>query len=603
MDDKTHNTLDALADLFLTEDHASGDALSGPAPIKLRPKAAQSPGKPVRPASFNEPPEPTLGELDELTQELLGMVEHEQAAADPSVNDAQSNESADPADPSASEYQQVADALEQAPTAGPALRLAGGGDGDHDHDAGGWDGRGNQPTVAVAEAVVLGNLPGMAGPWLTQYGQLLAQQDGAVAILHVDTDTIDLEVIEPTQRDAKGGSGGASGGMANAFSGPSLRVPPGGFAGRDLIAVLDQLCHSRGMPVRTVLLHMDPTPAALPRLLDLDYWTLLSGADDAAIVAGYRLLKQLLESDDRVARAHVGLMVVGSDKDAGQHAAAKLRSAVANFLHTPIELIGYQQKMIPARCRTLGTFAGLEALWPRLTEWLSKLETPEVDPAVAAEPEVPGVVSSIETIEQPAAKQPAAAATRSATWPPLDEPVRVDAQAEKAEKTADTADAAPRWELTAEPESNADDGQDAELDLFGLIDSDTRAAASIPGGLALEARCPSQPHTQLALDSMGRLHLLHRHDSAEGDPPTPKEAIVELVAVRDWARQHRQLLQLTERGRRFDPEADPVLHLFTDRADLSVNLVARLGELLKLHLLRDVAVGEERTFFCTPLSA
>ena len=94
-----------------------------------------------------------------------------------------------------------------------------------------------------------------------------------------------------------------------------------------------------------------------------------------------------------------------------------------------------------------------------------------------------------------------------------------------------------------------------------------------------------------------------RHDSDAGDLPTPREAIVELVAVRSWARQHRQLLQLTERSRRFDADADPVLHLFTDRADLSVDLVARLGSLLKLHLLRDVAVGDQHTWFCVPLSA
>ena len=65
--------------------------------------------------------------------------------------------------------------------------------------------------------------------------------------------------------------------------------------------------------------------------------------------------------------------------------------------------------------------------------------------------------------------------------------------------------------------------------------------------------------------------------------------------------KHRQLLQLTERSRRFDADADPVLHLFTDRADLSVDLVARLGSLLKLHLLRDVAVGDQHTWFCVPL--
>ncbi|MEM6459097.1 MAG: hypothetical protein AAF710_06870, partial [Planctomycetota bacterium] len=502
MDDRNPQppeTLDDLAELFLTE--PDPDALAGPGPIKLPPKPAHT-------------PPPVADETN---------------------------------DPAAADYRHDP----SPPRDEPRLRLAG-----------------DEPATPVrpgrananAEAVVLGNLPGMAGPWLTQYGQLLAQQDGAVAILHVDACRIDLELVEPTQPapdvDPYAGPAAAA---------PTLRVPPGGFGGRDLLAVLDQLCAARVAPVRTVLVHLDPTPESLPKLLALDYWTLLSGADDAAIVAGYRLLKHLLEADGDVARAHVGLMVVGSDRPAGQDAARKLRAAVANFLHTPLELIGYQQKMIPARCRTLGSFPDTETLWPRLAAWLAALETP----TPAAEP------------EEPAAASP--------TLPPLAEPVHLDAL--EPEPPAEAADQKSEIKNQKSP------------DLFALIDSDPRAAASIPGGLALEARCPSQPHTQLALDSTGRLHLLHRHDSAEGDPPTPREAIVELVAVRDWARQHRDLLRLTERTRHFDPDADPVLHLFTDRADLSVNLVARLGELLKLHLLRDVAVGEQHMTFCTPLSA
>ncbi|MEL7089529.1 MAG: hypothetical protein AAGL98_14000, partial [Planctomycetota bacterium] len=290
----------------------------------------------------------------------------------------------------------------------------------------------------------------------------------------------------------------------------------------------------------------------------------------------------LLEADGRVAGTQVGLMVVGSDQGAGQKAARKLRTAAANFLQTPLELIGYQQKMIPARCRTLGRFTDLENVWPRLAAWLAQLQPP-----------APVVPPAAEQTPRPASATARVSGASRAPLPELDEPVRVEAPAAKQPRPA---------------ESDFSDPQTPNLnpqvpDLFSLIDADPRTTASIPGGLALEARCPSQPHTQLALDATGRLHLLHRHDSAEGDPPTPKEAIVELVAVRDWARQHRQLLQLTERGRRFDPDADPVLHLFTDRADLSVQLVARLGDLLKLHLLRDVTVGDQQTYFCTPLSA
>lgn len=567
MDDRTHNTLDSLADLFLTQEpHA--DALSGPASIKLPPKAA-------RPShTMAEPPDPTLGELDELTRELLGVggepahidaVTPPDEAASESVADSSTPKPA--ADPSASDYQQepatptpaVSHDQPTAP-AGHALRLAGGDDqqdGDHNQQES-RSGRRDRPTVGVAEAVMLGNLPGMAGPWLTQYGQRRAQAGHAVAILHVDADGIDLELIEPTRHHP----GDAESPAAIRAEAGSVRVPPGGFAGRDLIAVLDQLAGVRVSPLRTVLVHLDATAAALPRLLDLPTWTLLSGADDAAVAAGQRLLQQLSDADERTANAHVGLMIVGSDEPTSLAAAAKLVAATAECFHAAPQRLGHQQKMIPARCRTLGHFAGLDSLWPRLTAWLEALQPP-----------APTQAESL--------AQDAQASKPRHPLPPLQEPVRVQAP-----------NPHPRPQTP-----------DPTLDLFHLIDSDPRAAASIPGGLPLEARCPSQPHTQLAVDSLGRLHLLHRHDSDHGDPPTPKEAIVELVAVRDWARQHRQLLQLTERGRRFDPDADPILHLFTDRADLSVHLVSRLGELLKLHLLRDVTVGDQQTYFCTPLSA
>jgi hypothetical protein len=53
---------------------------------------------------------------------------------------------------------------------------------------------------------------------------------------------------------------------------------------------------------------------------------------------------------------------------------------------------------------------------------------------------------------------------------------------------------------------------------------------------------------------------------------------------------------------KFDPSTEPVLHLFTDRADWATALNARLGEALKLHLLQEVRVGDQSAWFCTPLN-
>ena len=538
MDDLNPNSLDALADLFLTgkpgraapSPNTPGEPPARTGPMKLGPKpaAARSPVEGQRPAEeahdreFREAFDASLDDRPRLRLHP------------------------DDAEPVAVDHDDLLP--QEAP-----------------------------PAAAVAEAVLLGNLPSLPGPWLTQYAQQLAEQDGPVVILHVDDDAIDLELVEPAAAP------GTSGRRGN-----PVRVPPRSTANArpadaaSLIETLDPLLHDERSPVRTVLVHLDPSRSggtAVERLHDLEHWTLISGADDAAVVAGYRLLKSLLEVDGAAASARVGLMVVGSDEAAGQHAARRLRSAAAHFLHAPLEFIGFQQRMVPARCRTLGQFSVDAAGWRRLVHWLADLQPPDEAAAPVA-----------------AAPQPATAGG-SRHLPPLGRPVRVQAEATPAvEDGYGYAD-----------EDDGRSGPDAplgsEVDLLSLIDTRPHTGASIPGGIALEARCPSQPDTQLALDAAGRLHLLFRHDSSEGDPPTPREAIVELVAVRDWARQHRTLLQLTERGRRFDPDADPTLHLFTDRAEHAVHLVARLGDLLKLHLLRDVSVGEHHTLFCTPLSA
>src|SRR5690606_18284235 len=116
-----------------------------------------------------------------------------------------------------------------------------------------------------------------------------------------------------------------------------------------------------------------------------------------------------------------------------------------------------------------------------------------------------------------------------------------------------------------------------EPDLSNFL---TGATGGIAGGMALEARCPHQPRTQLVLDQRGGLHLLRRHASARTDralPTSPTEepalhelraAVLDLIESRKWGQEHVELLELTQRQCRFARQVQPVLHLFTDRADL-----------------------------------
>ena len=505
-------------------------------------------------------------------------------------------------------------------------------------------------TTTTAEAVLMGNLPGLNGPWLTQYGQALAQHVGPVVMLHVDDHRIDAELIEPTDQPRSAG-----------------RVPPGQPAQGDLIEQLTELTAPGPHQVQAVLVHTEAStrPAALERLNVLDRWTLLCGADDAAVIAAYRLVKSLVDADPQAARKQLGLMVLGSDRSASESAWAKLTSATRPVMRAPAEAVGCQRRMVPVNLRQLGRFGPTDQLWPRLAEWLQTLETrrPACDEPLVLD-EAPGAPASDAAADEAGPQvadaptddgaadrfsEAGASADTEDAWAWLrdaDRPGRFDDDPERRDPTAGAPRALSDAESPGEPAPSAGAGTEqsaagARADDSAAGDGSEKAASAstadadadtpidpppatdetpdlatfltgrdgaLAGGMALEARCPEQPLTQLVLDQDGRLHLLRRHDSARDDHQQRdnvdglRAAVVDLLAARRWVRQHLALLQLTQRQCVFDHHAEPVLHLFTDRADLATGLAGRLGETLRLHLLQHVRVGDQSTWLCTPLN-
>ncbi len=636
MDDiRTQQALDELADLFLTGQgpvadpppppppdvppvtpvtpaissatSAAGplpieskrDELVGPAPIRLRPKLTEKP-KAVMPVSYTPPIEGNAPlrlqpEADGSPIASIGEVEVQEDAAEGFVVQDESGE---------------------------------------------FDDRVVDQSVAV-EAVILGNLPGLSGPWLTQYAQLLAQQEGPVAILHVDDDLIDLELVEPTNRDAPD-------------RGVSLRMPPGGgkIDPRTILeALLDSVDSPDSVP-KTVLVHVDPQhdEGGLARALCIDDWTLMCGADDLAIVAGYKMLKSMVEKDSAVAGKRLGLMIMGSDPEASRGAARKFQSASASFLHTPVQLLGWQKQMVPVNLRHLGRFEDVEAVWPRLAEWFEMVAPVEavgdeemaesvsavmqesVTEPIATIAELP--IPAIETRARAVAAQQVAFIPEPTSRPKsselfdelLEAPVgpgklgqATRGELAEAQTPAPTRLAQPEPVIQAEPAPGpaikpaseqpqatpavspaAQPAEPVAIDEPDLVELLMAGTGAVAGGIALEARCPHQSQTRLMLDQAGRLHLLCRHDSEGFD--SLQSAMVDLMQASHWVREHLELLALTQRQCRFDVSCEPVLHLFTDRADWATALIARLGESLKLHLLQEVVVGEESAWFCTPLN-
>lgn len=520
-----------------------------------------------------------------------------------------------------------------------------------------------QPAAASVEAVIMGNLPGLNGPWLTQYAQLIAQHEGRVAVLHVDEERIDAEVLEPIGRSTSAG-----------------RTPPG-RPQPDLLPRLEALVRDEQQPVRLILAHLEPTasPAGLERLRAIDDWTVICGADDAAVAAASRTLHELIEAEPEFTAKRVGLMIMGSDADDSRAAAERLIANTASLFQTPVQLVGCQRQMMPVNLRQIGRFAPTDVLWPRLTHWFSKLVAPpgshrdvgqplevletqstshrrslaedifdsadlaeldRVDPTAEDE----SVFTAEDESQQrrgwwralrtpPAAKKPVAESIRAEAAEPVasveaPEPIITEPALEAAPeqvvatapRTAPTpskpapppkpeqprpAVAAPQAAPVAEPVApSAPEVSAAEFSEPELASFLTTGKSSIAGGLTLEARCPHQPLTQLVLDQAGRLHLLRRHNSSDANLSLSdlRKVIVDLIEAQQWVREHLQVLQLTQRQCRFDDKVQPVLHLFTDRADLATPLAAKLGDNLKLHLLQNISVGAQSTWFCTPLN-
>ncbi|MFK7790337.1 MAG: hypothetical protein AB8C95_12700 [Phycisphaeraceae bacterium] len=595
MDDTTsRQQIDELADLYLT-DPTQANPVEGPAPIKLSPKVGDGAASSIEDLLVDElvPDAEPVDDSHPMLRLAEDDVDIDEDDSDSLVIDTASNTSNE--------------SNRQAASDEPAPR-------------------------AVLEAVLMGNLPGMSGPWLTQYAQLLAQSEGPVVLLHVGEEAIDLELVEPRAEAQPAPSQPAT----------TVRIPPmrGGRTG--LVGLIDALVRSDTTPAPTILVRFDTFTdvQTLSRLSAMEDWTLLCGSDDASIAAASQQLRTAVHTDPRLADRNVGIMVMGSDDDAAQQATRRIASELHHDLVKPVELIGHLKRMQPVQVRDLGSFPDPVSLWPKLVGFFDSLEVPE--PAEVAEPvqaEAPAPKpepAAAPTPPTPPKTQiqtppPARVAPKPATQPAAPptaasrpEPMPRFRQAPPRPKAAPTPQAQPAQTTpqpvaqrtapqlqpraatrpTPQPVADAAPMRPApsprvitpkpELDLVALL---AQGPAALDDPAPLEARIPDQPDTQLVVDAQGSVHILTQHHADEADART---AVMQLIEAGQWVSDHLELIALTQRDRDF-VDVDPTLHLLTDRADLTTQVVSKLAGQVKLHLLQEVKLGKESGWFCTPL--
>ena len=432
-----------------------------------------------------------------------------------------------------------------------------------------------EPAKVLVEAVFLGNLPGVGTPWITQYAQLLAQQDCPVAIVHLGQDQVDLELVQPIASDRHLNLTNQS---------------------EDLIELLERLVRDRSMPLQNILVCSESQASGLgcPRLRQLQQWTILFGADQGAVVDTYEFLKEVVDPDRSNLPRRIGLMVMGSNPATSRAAADRVRTAASHFLSSSVRWIGSQQRIGPVNVQPLGSFKAIDELWPQLAAWFGTLSQPRIE---LLDHSTVGVAEDPE----PNTRQRRALKRHRGTSGSSSQPEEYRTATDPADKASSgmRPEGAPLQASRAGDDCTVVLGEE-QPGLASLIE-----ASSLPGGVVLDARCPFQSSTELVLDSDGRLHLLRRCAAStvgEGGVDALRAAIMELIETRKWVDEHTQLLQLTQRQCRFDTGSEPVLHLFTERGDLGTALAGRVGSMLKIHLLRHLKVRGEQAWLCTPLS-
>ncbi len=386
-------------------------------------------------------------------------------------------------------------------------------------------------TATPAELVLVAHLPGPVNLWLHQYAQRRAEEyREPLTLVRIAGQTGECDRFTPMQ-------------AALAATDPDRPSPP----------------------VAHLIYPGEADEPIMRRLAGrLNEWTVLTGADPAAIVAAYRLIKQWMDARPGASYAPmVRLMFLGCDGQTARSAARKIERATGEFLDVPLGMAGVQQQMQPVRRRRTEPIE----LTDRALEQLLRGERSSADDRAAAASPDEARISDEEL-----------AALSMADPPTTDDPTR---------------DSEPD-----EPDIPTDLGLAAHDVARPPRDAQPVLSDSVPELTGLAARHPHHAAVELACDNAGRLHLLAH--AGEGDG---RAELSQLVEVRAWAFEHAALLALACPQLHTAP-TPARMHLFVSDVQAHQGLLRCTGSdhAPALHLLLPVTVGTKTTWSHVPLT-
>jgi hypothetical protein len=482
------------------------------------------------------------------------------------------------------------------------------------------------PREITIEAIVQGHLPIFASAWVPQYARSLSQEMGApVALIRVRHGQISVERFAADIH-------------------PSSPLPKH--------ATLAEAVESAHAP--RVLVQVDEIAEPdLWRTPGLDRITVLTGADEAAMVACYRTLKTIGQelahdlSPDHVedagtpARPALAVAVLGATPERAQQTISRIQRAASNFLSRQVQGHHAAGRIGAGQSETL--FRGVALDGDSSPVALIALIRAASD--IAAE-QAPATAFPPPHLAHPMANpmaQPMAHPMAEPNFTEPTNPVAAPRASDRAPRTSawdrvaarleekfgpSTAAAIPHVEpkplhpIPAQPAATTDSIE--PLDLVDLeptttsaqspVDPVADAASPVDSSgyehphlatfvdelLAIDEQCPYADAAEFAIAADGRLHILvhtgiHTHN---GHPGGQGRALEELTTAATWAMAHTRLFTRTHRGLKLDDtEHRPILHLVTDRPREARRL---LETDIRIHLV--APVDPQARYICRDLN-
>ncbi|MEM9065731.1 MAG: hypothetical protein AAGB51_09615 [Planctomycetota bacterium] len=395
-----------------------------------------------------------------------------------------------------------------------------------------------QTTAPEIEELVLGHLPGIAAAWAGQYARSVGSTTGAAALVSLRGGRISIELHGATDDE----TGGLTEDLPEALRRCAQRTH------RWLIRT-DEDDHAAG----------------------IDRLTLLSGCDDAAIVAAYRELKAISTAwTERGGPIPITIATPETPTKSGKGSKIdRLAQAAVAFLDAPADTVEIAGRLGGGRRSVVydsvfdGTTRDVVAMIrANGVAAPGQIEAKPV-PAkqrVLIEPE------SIPTEPAPISTPPLEPTPR--TWPEY-EPVApssapIHASAITTNLSLDDLLTNPMPGIDEQPEPTPDPV--------------TTLAEHIDGVMTVEVRCPFAADVEFAIDAEGTLHLLA---SAAGDEISAR--IEQLESARTWASENLSVLMLTSGLGSLRPDRAPAVHLFTDQPKRVRRLLSGPTRLYLLH--------------------